>query len=406
MGLGEICFYWGMTLNETIDKSKCFVSEEGNVAFVQHVGWLRHDPREEVIRLLRQGHFEAAEQVFYWLYLRPEDTFIDCGAHIGLFSVLASKVAEDNIRIVAVEANAHTAQHLTFNLNSNGVNQATVIHAAVWDSVGEINFLENDVGEAAYDHVEFDNGSVGHTVPSITLNKLVEDLGGTQVALVKIDVEGAETEVIIGGEYAIATGLLPVLMVEFTEHNLQRRGLDTVQLYKQLEKLGYTLCEFQSQSMQLVPFRLEGPIWYKNLFACQDLNQINSRLDSASDVNRKIALDILRRAADCSPFKELENLENLKQLAEQSEKNREWAERTEALLSMEREEAEKLRQWAERTEALLSMEREEAEKLRQWVEQTHITLVDEKKKAVQQDEILNSRKNLFLRLISWKLPND
>ena len=334
------------------------MNQEGNIAYIQHVGWLRHDPGEKVVHLLRQGHFEAGEQAFFWLYLRPDDTFIDCGAHIGLYSVLASKATAGGVRIIAVEANAHTAQHLAFNLNSNGVTEATIIEAAVWNSLGEINFLEGEKGEAAYDHVVFDNNCTGLAVSAITLNKLVEDSGGANVALVKIDVEGAEFETIIGGKDSIVAGLLPVLMVEFTENNLLRRGLDTEQLYKQLEGLGYTICEFHPERLQLEPFRSDGPIWYKNLFACRDVGQVNRRLETASEANRKIALDILARAAACSQFKDLEDLESFKQLADQSESFRQWAERTEALLKAERENAEKLRQWAERTEQFLMQERE------------------------------------------------
>lgn len=356
---------------------------DGNIAFIQHVGWLRHDPGEEVVHLLRQGHFEAAEQAFFWLYLRPDDTFIDCGAHIGLYSVLASQATGGGGRIIAVEANAHTAQHLAFNLKSNGVTKATIIHAAIWDSLEEIRFLESEGGEAAYDHVAFDNKNVGLAVSAITLNKLVEETGGTTVALVKIDIEGAEPEAIIGGKDAIAAGVLPVLMVEFTENNLRRRGLDTDQLYKQLEELGYTMCELHPERLQLEPFRPDGPIWYKNLFACRDLSQVNRRLVTASDANRKIALDILARAIACSPFKDLENLEKFKQLAEQSENFRQWAERTEELLQTEREDAEKLRQWANNAEKRVVKEQENTHQTREWAERTEQFLIQERETSKQ-----------------------
>ena len=435
-------------MNKTATEPKDPVSEASSVAFIQHVGWLRHDLGEEVVHLLRQGHFEATEQAFFWLYLRPDDTFIDCGAHIGLYSVLASKATAGGVHIVAIEANPHTAQHLAFNLNSNDVTEATIVGAAIWDSLGEICFLESEKGEAAYDHVVFGNDSAGLTVSTTTLNKLVADSGGTSVALVKIDVEGAESEAIAGGKDAIAAGLLPVLMVEFTESNLRRRGLDTDHLYKQLEELGYTLCELHPERLQLEPFRPEGPIWYKNLFACKDLNQVNRRLETASDANRKIALDVLARSAACSPFKDLENLESFKQLAEQSEnfrqwaersdtalvaerevsrQLRDWAERTQKLLSVEREDAGKLHQWAEqsdaaiateretsrqlrdwseRTEALLRTERENAEKLRQWAERSDTALVAERTISHQLREVLNNRRKLFVRLISLKPSHD
>jgi FkbM family methyltransferase len=373
---------------------------ESSNAFIDHVGWLRHDYGEEVIHLLRQGHFEAAEQAFFWLYLRPDDTFIDCGAHIGLYSVLASKATAGGANIVAIEANPYTAQHLAFNLNSNNVTKATIVEAAIWDSLGEVSFLKNEKGEAAYDHIAFGNSSTGLTVTTITLNKLVENVGGSMVALVKLDVEGAEPEALVGGKDAIAAGMLPVLMVEFTENNLRYRGLDTGHLYKQLEELGYTLCELHPERLQLEPFQLDGPIWYKNLFACRDLALVNRRLESACNANRKIALDILARAKACSKFKYLENLETYMKQAEQSEKLRQWAEGSDAAITMERESSEHLRDWAQRIEALLLAEREESEKLRQWAERSDAAITMERESSEHLREVLNSRKKLLLRFFS------
>jgi FkbM family methyltransferase len=421
---------------------------EGNIAFIQHVGWLRHDCGEVVVRLLQQGHFEASEQAFFWLYLRPGDTFVDCGAHIGLYSVLASNAMSDSARVIAVEANPDTAQHLMFNLKSNNATEAIVIEAAIWDSLGEICFLESENGEAAYDHVDFFNDGPGLAVTSITLDQIVKDLGGDSVALVKIDVEGAESEAIIGGRDAITAGLLPVLMVEFTDSNLRRRGLTTDQLYNQLADLGYTLCEFNPEQLQLEPFRSDGPIWYKNLFACKDLSQVNLRLESAGNANRKIALDILARGAVCSQFKALEDLERFKKLAEQSEYIREWAERTEQFLLQERVTSNQFKEWAERTEQFLLQERVTSNQFKEWAERTEQFLLQERVTSNQFKEwaerteqfllqervtsnqfkewaegaearfakeqesnhqmrdVLMSRKKLFLRLLSRKLSND
>ena len=379
------CVQWGMTLNKRANLLNATELSECDVAFIQHVGWLRHDRGEEVVRLLQQGHFEASEQAFFWLYLRAGDTVIDCGSHIGLFSILASRATSDNARVVAVEANPHTVQHLKFNLKSNGVAKPIVIDAAIWNTSGKINFLDSKDGGAAYDHVDYGNDRVGLSIASITLDQLVRKLGGGCVALVKIDIEGAETEAVIGASDAIAAGLFPVIMVEFTESILQSRGHDSNQLYKQLVDFGYTLCEFNPEKLQLEPYRPDGPIWYKNLFACKDLKQTNIRLETASVANRTIALDVLARGVACSQFKALEDLDRFKQMAEHSEYLREWAERTEQFLIQERATSKQLKEWAEGAEARAAAEQ---------------------KKASQAHEILNSRKKLLLRFLSRNLYND
>ncbi|MBN8474941.1 FkbM family methyltransferase [Sulfuritalea sp.] len=360
---------------------------------------MHHDLGEEVVNLLRQGYFEAAEQAFFWLYLRPGDTFIDCGAHIGLYSILAAKVTNGETRVVAIEPNARTAKHLIRNLKQNNVSDSTTIRAAVWKTLGKIRFLTGEKGKAAYDHVVFDESEAeGKYVSTLTLDKLVSDADGNTVALVKIDVEGSEIEALIGGEDAIAAGLLPVLMVEFTESNLQRRGLSTEHLYRQLVGLGYTLCEFRPEKLQVVPFNPDGPIWYKNLFACADVDYVNSRLAASGKLNQQIATDVLQRAAACTRFKELENLEYFKQLAEQvpdlrhrverlAESNgdlQRWAEGADAAVVKERALSQELRAWAERIEGLLTNERKDAEELRKWAQQTAAELDSEHRISKQQ----------------------
>lgn len=332
-------------------------------AYIPHVGWLRHEPGEEVINLLRQGYFEAPEQAFYWLYLRPGDTFIDGGAHIGLYSIIADRVTNGETRIIAVECRRATADCLEYNLRQNGVKNYQIFHSAIWNSSGTIPFVEEGQGKAAYAHVGFDRPmETSQLVSTITLDQIITNIKAEEVSLVKLDIEGAEPEAIRGGQDAIKRGMFPVLMVEFTEKNLQRRGLSSQNLVVQLEKLGYVLCEFSPEQLQVVPFSWEGPIWFKNLFACRAPEQVNARLRLATEGNKIIARDILDRASACSRFKELEDLEMYRKLVveekEITKQLRIWAERAESQLAIVRQEVVDNRTWAERTEQSLVAERE------------------------------------------------
>src|ERR1035437_4961195 len=71
--------------------------------YVPHAGWFRHEPDDEVARFLSEEWFEYKEQAFLWLYLRPGDTFLDGGAHVGLYSVVAGRALNNSGTIVAVE---------------------------------------------------------------------------------------------------------------------------------------------------------------------------------------------------------------------------------------------------------------------------------------------------------------
>jgi FkbM family methyltransferase len=353
--------------------------EKYDTAYIPHVGWLRHEPGEEVINLLRQGYFEASEQAFYWLYLRPGDTFIDGGAHIGLYSIIADRVTNGETRVIAVECRCATADCLEYNLRQNGVKNYQIFRSAIWSSAGTIPFIEERQGKAAYAHVGFDGQEeTSQLVSTITLDQIITNIKAEEVSLVKLDIEGAEPEAIKGAQDAIKHGMFQVLMVEFTEKNLQRRGVSSQNLVVQLEKLGYVLCEFSPEQLQVVPFSWEGPIWFKNLFACRAPEKVNARLRLATEGNKIIARDILDRASACSRFKELEDLEQYRKLGNKVDEYRLWAERAESQLAQVKQEAVSNRTWAERAESQLAQVKQEVVDNRTWAERTEQSLVAER----------------------------
>jgi len=341
------------------DELANLAGEKYGTAYIPHVGWLRHEPGEEVINLLRQGYFEASEQAFFWLYLRPGDTFIDGGAHVGLYSIIADRVTHGETRVIAVECRCATADCLEYNLRQNGVKNYQIFRSAIWSSAGTIPFIEEGQGKAAYAHVGFDGqGETSQFVSTITLDQIITNIKAEEVALVKLDIEGAEPEAIKGGQDTFRREMLQVLMVECTEKNLQRRGLSSQNLVVQLEKLGYVLCEFSPEQLQVVPYSWEGPIWFKNLFACRAPEQVNARLRLATEGSKIIARDILDRASACSRFKELEDLETYRKHGDKVKEYRLWAERAESQLAQVKQEVVDNRLWAERTEQSLVAERE------------------------------------------------
>ncbi len=325
------------------------VSPDAPRAFVPHVGWLSHEPGDELVSLLRQGYFEAGEQAFAWLYLRPGDWVFDCGAHIGLYTVIASRATGGGAHVFAVEPNEETARLLELNLAQNGATDARVFQSAIWNAPGTVRFHREAPTRSAYARVSLDPAEVHAVaeVPAITVDRLVELSGAPEIALVKLDVEGVELEALEGAASSIARGACAVWMVEFTEANLRRRGLSTADLASAFARHRLALHEFSPESLALVPFTLEGPVWFKNLFATRDLDRVNARLRSAAPDHVEVAQDILGRARACSRFKELEELDVTRSLAVSHEQ---WAKNAEGLLAGERELAAALRHRIEAAE--------------------------------------------------------
>lgn len=138
---------------------------------------------------------------------------IDVGANVGAHTlVLASLVAESpNGKVIAYEPRAWLAQRLRDNLELNNLsNQVAVRQIGAWVTSGAIGFNEDpenfNQGVGRYDR---------DSKTTIEVVSLDEDLAEIQsrIGLIKIDVEGAELQVIQGAQ-AVLSDHRPYLIIE------------------------------------------------------------------------------------------------------------------------------------------------------------------------------------------------
>ena len=122
-------------------------------------------------------------------------TIVDLGAHIGL-ATLRLLAGNPGAHVVAVEADPVLVQRLRANVSGLPV---TVVHAAVAAEVGERAFFRADRSSWANSLTWAHPSQTAITVPSITLEALLESQQLRLVDILKIDVEGAEWEVLADG---------------------------------------------------------------------------------------------------------------------------------------------------------------------------------------------------------------
>jgi FkbM family methyltransferase len=146
------------------------------------------------------------ELPFIRALLRQEDTFVDVGANIGVYSVVA---AVRGARVLAFEPNGGAREMLTANLALNDVaDRVQVLSCALADFSGTARFT-NDLESS--NHLAIDLKTEGDLVEVRELDALIEP--GVTVTIIKIDAEGFDEAVLRGARGALERDR-PVIIVE------------------------------------------------------------------------------------------------------------------------------------------------------------------------------------------------
>ncbi|HKQ88977.1 MAG TPA: FkbM family methyltransferase, partial [Candidatus Acidoferrales bacterium] len=175
--------------------------------------WAFLDPRFETI--YADGAYEAPLQRALSSHLHAGSVFYDVGAHIGIVSMFGARLVGENGRVFAFEADGDNAGRIQENLRRNKLDQVTVVPEAVWSSTGRLRFgrasahSSRNQGAVATDSAAAGENTV--EVNAISLDEFAKE--HPSPTLIKIDVEGAEADVLRGGVQVFAQQK-PVLICE------------------------------------------------------------------------------------------------------------------------------------------------------------------------------------------------
>lgn len=167
--------------------------------------------------------------------LRAGDVLYDIGANIGVYALIAAKIAPE-AAIVAFEPAYATFAELCENVRLNGAMSAVTPLPVVLGETTRVGSLAyRDTAAGAADHT-LDQGSGSYVQPVLVhaLDDLVARYGLAAPTLVKLDVDGAEAEVLRGARDVLRSPQLRSLVVE-----VENANTDDVQ--RELAEAGFRL---------------------------------------------------------------------------------------------------------------------------------------------------------------------
>jgi FkbM family methyltransferase len=151
---------------------------------------------------------------------RKGDIIIDCGAYIGLYSIISSKLSGNDGKIISIEPNPSVFEHLRRNIQLNKIENSILLNIALADREGEMEFFIPKVSAAGstfyLEHLSLQKVAEFNkmVVKTMTLDKLILMENLNRVNIVKIDVEGAELLVLRGAQNALKSKKIDKLIVE------------------------------------------------------------------------------------------------------------------------------------------------------------------------------------------------
>jgi FkbM family methyltransferase len=189
-----------------------------------------YEPEETrlVVRLLKQG-----------------DVFVDLGANIGYFDLIASGAVGSTGKVFAFEPDPTNLRLLRRNVEVNGCANVFVEPKAVTDTNRSVTLYLSSVNHgdhrifASSDDSESNEGRPRSSLPvdAVALDSYFPP--GSRVDLIKMDVQGAEYFALQGMKRLLRENRHVVLMLEFWPHGLRETGVAPLAFLQELLDLGF-----------------------------------------------------------------------------------------------------------------------------------------------------------------------
>ncbi|CAN1210585.1 Methyltransferase FkbM family protein [Tumidithrix helvetica PCC 7403] len=145
------------------------------------------------------GSYELDKRLLIEQTIQEGKVFIDLGAHVGFYTLLASKLVGEHGKVFAFEPVPSNLQYLRRHLQINQVDNVKVLAIAVSDSNGSANFEPSKGSSQGYL-----SNQGGLMVETASLDRLIADGILPNPDYIKMDVEGAEASILSGAKSMLA----------------------------------------------------------------------------------------------------------------------------------------------------------------------------------------------------------
>ena len=182
--------------------------------------YCRGDKGSAELELIIGGIYEIRNTEFILKQAKDCEIFIDIGANVGYYSILASKLSEGKNRVLAFEPVIETFKKLEKNIKYNKLNNVSIFNIGLGSKCENKRLkLKNQLG---HNSLVNDDSNLNGQIDIIKMNKLDDVIGieGRKV-FIKLDTEGYEYEALKGAVNVLNNNECTILF-EYTPRFLEK----------------------------------------------------------------------------------------------------------------------------------------------------------------------------------------
>jgi FkbM family methyltransferase len=226
----------------------------------RHMPWLENlevliAPREQMSQAVYvSGLYEPCTSLVLRSVLRDGDTFIDVGANVGWFSMLASRWTGSRGTVLSVEPSSRECQRLREHVVHNRLSNVRVLQLAAGAEEGDAVLHVADERHSGLNTLRptfmYDDVVESYTekVCIRTLDHVVAQEHVAKVHVIKIDVEGAEYDVLLGARDILERDR-PAVIIEVAGRTAAPRHAGREAIERLLRSFGYGFAAIDADSV-------------------------------------------------------------------------------------------------------------------------------------------------------------
>ena len=219
------------------------------------------------------GLLEPEWMGFVLHYLQKNDIFYDIGANIGTYSILAGGCTK--AKCISIEPVPETFNLLEQNILINRITNCKLLNIGVAKNKTVLNFT-SQLG--VINHVSFENTKNTLKINVSPLDDVTKKYGIPDV--VKIDVEGFETEVINGGLNTLRNIKVNVLLIELRNHG-KRYGFNEKKLFDSILALDFNAYSYDPFERKIHKWQNNNENKIGDIIFIRDIQEAKERIESA-----------------------------------------------------------------------------------------------------------------------------